>query len=113
LYREGKRLAGRNAVVIQPGKIDRSPCGTGLSARMAVLHAKGQMQVNDKLIGRSIIGSCFEGQILGRIAVGEHVAIRPAISGQGWITGTHQHTIDPTDPWPQGYRISDTWPEML
>ncbi len=113
LYREGKHLAGRNAVVIQPGKIDRSPCGTGLSARMAVLHAKGQMQVNDKLIGRSIIGSCFEGQILGRIAVGEHVAIRPAISGQGWITGTHQHTIDPTDPWPQGYRISDTWPEML
>jgi proline racemase len=71
------------------------------------------MQVKDKLIGRSIIGSCFEGQILGCIAVGEHDAIRPAISGQGWITGTHQHTIDPTDPWPQGYRISDTWPAML
>ena len=113
LYREGEDLAGRNAVVIQPGKIDRSPCGTGVSARMAVLHAKGQMQVDEKLIGRSIINSRFEGQILGRTTVGELDAIRPTISGQGWITGTHQYRLDPTDPWPEGYRISDTWPEKL
>ena len=76
-------MAGRNAVVIQPGTIDRSPCGTGVSARMAVLHAKGQIQVNEKLIGRSIINSRFEGQILGRTTVGGLDAIRPTISGQG------------------------------
>jgi proline racemase len=71
------------------------------------------MQVDEKLIGRSIINSRFEGQILGRTTVGGLDAIRPTISGQGWITGTHQYRLDPTDPWPEGYRISDTWPEKL
>jgi proline racemase len=79
----GEDLAGRNAVVIQPGTIDLSPCGTSVSARMAVLHAKGQMQVDEKLIGKSVINSRFEGQILGRTTVGGLDAIRPTISGQG------------------------------
>ena len=108
MHKEGENLSGLNAAVIQPGKIDRAPCGTGLCARMAVLHAKGQMQIGNKLISRSVINSQVEGEIVKPTKVGEIDAIMPTFSGQGWITGTHQHTLDPTDPWPEGYRISDT-----
>lgn len=97
------------AVAIQPGKIDRSPTGTALSARMAILHAQGKMAVGDRLTARSIIGSCFEGRILGATEVRGRPAIRPEISGRGWITGIHQHMLDPDDPWPGGYRLNDTW----
>lgn len=97
------------AVAIRPGKVDRSPTGTALSARMAVLHARGQMKVGDRLTARSLIGSRFSGRILGETRVGDHPAILPEISGRGWITGTHQHMLDPSDPWPEGYRLSDTW----
>ncbi len=97
------------AVAIQPGKVDRSPTGTALSARMAVLHAKGIMKAGDRLTARSVIGSQFSGQIMGETTVGILPAIEPEISGRGWITGTHQHMLDPSDPWPQGYRLSDTW----
>ncbi|MEZ5871663.1 MAG: proline racemase family protein [Nitratireductor sp.] len=97
------------AVAIQPGKVDRSPTGTALCARMAVLHARGRMKVGDRLTARSLIGSTFSGQILGETLVGGKPAIRPEISGRAWITGIHQHMLDPADPWPQGYRLSDTW----
>ncbi|PWL35494.1 MAG: hypothetical protein DCO97_09415, partial [Marivita sp. XM-24bin2] len=97
------------AVAIQPGKVDRSPTGTALSARMAVLQARGRMAVGERLTARSIIGSTFTGTILGETTVGNLAAIRPEISGRGWITGTHQHMLDPSDPWPEGYRLSDTW----
>ena len=97
------------AVAIQPGKVDRSPTGTALSARMAVLHARGIMKTGDRLTARSIIGSTFAGQILAETSVGALPAIQPEISGRGWITGIHQHMLDPSDPWPQGYRLSDTW----
>lgn len=97
------------AVAIQPGKIDRSPTGTALSARMALLHAQGLMKVGDRLRVRSIIESTFEGTILGKTEVGGKPAIHPEISGRGWITGTHQHMLDPSDPWPEGYRLTDTW----
>ncbi|MEE3070743.1 MAG: proline racemase family protein [Pseudomonadota bacterium] len=97
------------AVAIQPGKVDRSPTGTALSARMAVLHAKGMMKLGDRLTARSVIGSQFSGQIMGETTIGTLPAIEPEISGRGWITGTHQHMLDPSDPWPQGYRLSDTW----
>lgn len=97
------------AVAIQPGKVDRSPTGTALSARMAVLHARGQMQIGDRLTARSVIGSIFSGTILGETRVGNRPAILPEISGRGWITGIHQHMLDPSDPWPEGYRLSDTW----
>ena len=103
-------LTAANAVVIRPGKIDRSPCGTGCSARMAVLHAKGQMQDGERFVGRSIIGSEFHCRIAGLIEVAGRPAIHPCLSGRAWITGTHQHLLDPSDPWPQGYRLSDTWP---
>ena len=102
--------SGANAVVIRPGKIDRSPCGTGCSARMAVLQAKGLLQVGERFIGRSIIGSEFHCRIDSMTEVAGRVAIYPCISGRAWITGTHQHLLDPGDPWPQGYRLSDTWP---
>ncbi|MDT4872564.1 putative trans-3-hydroxy-L-proline dehydratase [compost metagenome] len=97
-------------MVIRPGKIDRSPCGTGCSARMAVLHAKGQLQPGEAFVGRSIIGSEFHCRIEALTEVAGRPAIIPSISGRAWITGTHQHLLDPSDPWPGGYRLSDTWP---
>ncbi len=100
----------RNAVVIDPGKIDRSPCGTGCSARMAALHAKGEMKVGDRMVGRSIIDSRFDCAIVSETRLGEKPAIIPSIRGRAWITGTHEIMLDPDDPWPQGYRLSDTWP---
>ncbi|MEP4149449.1 MAG: proline racemase family protein [Halioglobus sp.] len=102
----------KNAVVIQPGKIDRSPTGTGVSARMAVLHARGLMDVGEQYIARSIINSRFDGRIVKTCKVGNKDAIIPELSGRAWLTGTYQHLLDPTDPWPQGYRIGDTWPVL-
>ncbi len=109
-HRDGV-LTGRNTVAIDPGKIDRSPCGTGCSARMAVLHARGEMQIGDRYIANSIIGSRFDCTILKKTTIGDKVAIIPTIRGRGWITGTHQLMCDPDDPWPNGYRLTDTWPE--
>jgi proline racemase len=97
------------AVAIQPGKVDRSPTGTALSARMALLHARGVMKTGDRLTACSVIGSTFSGTIIGETKVGGRAAIIPEISGRGWITGIHQHMLDPSDPWPEGYRLSDTW----
>lgn len=99
-----------NAVTIDPGKIDRSPTGTGLSARMAVLRARGQMEVGDRLRMRSIIGSQFDGRIIDDTDIGDTTAIIPTITGRAWITGTSQIMVDPDDPWPTGYRVADTWP---
>ncbi|MFT5045393.1 MAG: proline racemase [Porticoccaceae bacterium] len=101
---------GRNAVAIEPGKIDRSPTGTGCSARLAVLHARNQIEVGEVFIGVSIIDSMFHCRIEETTSIGDTPAIRPSISGRGFITGTHQHLLDPDDPWPSGYRLSDTWP---
>lgn len=110
LQRDAAGLRAKSVVSIQPGKLDRSPTGTAVSARMALLHAKGEMAVGDSLTGVSIIGSEFHGKILGTTQVGSLPAIRPQISGRAWVTGTHQHMLDPDDPWPEGYRIADTWP---
>ena len=101
---------GRNAVVIQPGKIDRSPCGTGCSARMAVLHARGELNIGEPFQGRSIIDSRFDCTIDEEVKLDGKSAIVTAIAGRAWITGTHRHTLDPDDPWPAGHRLSDTWP---
>ena len=107
--RDGTELRAGSAVAVQPGKVDRSPTGTALSARMAVLHAKGEMTLEDRLTIVSVIGSTFVGRIVGETTVGSRAAVIPELSGRGWITGIHQHMLDPTDPWPQGYRLSDTW----
>ena len=109
LTRDGSELRAGAAVAIRPGKVDRSPTGTALSARMAVLHARGQMGLGDRLTAVSLIGSTFAGRILGTTTIGNVPAILPEISGRGWITGTHQHMLDPSDPWPEGYRLTDTW----
>jgi len=101
---------GRNAVVIRPGKIDRSPTGTGCSARMAVLHARGDLRVGDRFRGVSIIDSAFDCRIEGETVLHGIPAILPSVSGRAWLTGTTQLHLDPRDPWPQGYRLSDTWP---
>ncbi|WP_170412410.1 trans-3-hydroxy-L-proline dehydratase [Ruegeria arenilitoris] len=102
-------LTGKSAVAIQPGKVDRSPTGTAVSARMALMAAKGQMTVGQTFEAVSIIGSRFTGRIAAETRVGDRPAITPEISGRGWITGIHQHMLDPDDPWPGGYRLSDTW----
>ncbi len=102
--------SGRNTVVIDPGKLDRSPTGTGCSARMAVLHAKGILKEGDRFTGISIIDSRFDCRIERTTEIGGRAAIVPSISGRAWITGTHQHMLDAQDPWPGGYRLSDTWP---
>lgn len=103
-------LIGANAVAIRPGKVDRSPTGTGCCARMAVLHAKGRMRVGDRYVAHSIIGSTFHCHIDAETTLDGRSAIIPVIAGQAWITGTHQHMLDPSDPYPNGYRLSDTWP---
>ena len=110
LAEENGELVGPNAVCVRPGKIDRSPTGTGCSARMAVLHAQGRMRVGDRYRARSIIGSEFECGIDSVTSVGEINAIVPTVSGRAWITGMHQLMLDPDDPWPEGYRLADTWP---
>jgi proline racemase len=110
LREEDGVLTGSNAVAIRPGKVDRSPTGTGCSARMAVLHAKGRIRVGDRYLARSIIGSTFHCYIESRTMIAGRPAVIPVVAGQGWITGTHQHLLDPTDPYPEGYRLSDTWP---
>jgi proline racemase len=102
-------LQARSAVAIRPGKIDRSPTGTAVSARLAVLHARGQIEDGETLTATSIIGSTFTGRIVGAAQVGDIAAVIPEISGSAWITGTHQHMLDPADPWPEGYRVGDTW----
>lgn len=112
LTRDGNELQGPNAVVIRPGKIDRSPTGTGCSARMAVLSARGLMREGDVYRARSIIGSEFVCRIARQATIGGRPAIVPIISGRGWITGVSQYMLDPSDPWPSGYRLSDTWPRM-
>lgn len=108
--RRAGKLSTRHAVAIRPGKIDRSPTGTGISARMALLHAHGRMKVGDSLHASSIIGSEFVGRIDAEVDIAGRRGIRPAISGTAFITGTSSMRIDPDDPWPEGYRLSDTWP---
>ena len=110
IFEEEGIKVSRNTVVIDPGKLDRSPCGTGCSARMAVLSAKGEMKKGDRMIGRSIIDSRFDCSIVNEVNIGNKKAIIPLIRGRAWITGTHQLTLDTDDPWPEGYRLTDTWP---
>lgn len=105
-------LTGANAVTIRPGKIDRSPCGTGCSARMAVLHARGVMKIGDPFIGVSLVGSRFVCRIEASAEVAGRPAIIPSIQGRAWVTGFQQHLLDPDDPWPEGYRLADTWPRL-
>ncbi|WP_323035572.1 trans-3-hydroxy-L-proline dehydratase [Pararhodobacter sp.] len=100
----------RHAVAIEPGKIDRSPTGTAVSARLALLRARGQIESRVPLTAYSLIGSQFQGKIIETGMMGDTPTVTPEISGRAWLTGTSQLMLDPDDPWPRGYRLSDTWP---
>lgn len=102
----------RHAVVIEPGKVDRSPTGTAVSAQLALMHRRGQIAQGQVLSARSLIGSQFQGRIVAQAQLGALPAIVPEISGRGWITDTRQLLLDSDDPWPRGYRLNDTWSSM-
>ncbi|KAA0098978.1 hypothetical protein CIW49_14015 [Mycolicibacterium sp. P1-18] len=102
-------LTARNTVVVSPGRLDRSPCGTGSSARMAVMHAKGQLGTGDRFRHESIIGSVFDCRVESETTVGGYSAIVPSVAGQAWISGLCQIGLDPTDPFPRGYTVGDVW----
>ena len=106
---DGAGTVSRNAVVVAPGRIDRSPCGTGTCARLAVLHARGSLRAGQGFTHESIIGSRFEAAIASETAVGGRPAIVPTIAGQAWITGVFQHGVDPADPFKAGYTLPDLW----
>ena len=109
--KDGRRVA-RHCVAIRPGKIDRSPTGTAVSARLALMHAKGEARVGDEVVFKSLLDSAFVGRIESETEIGGVAAIRPSVEGRAWIMGTRQLMLDPGDPWPTGYRMSDTWPNV-
>ncbi len=98
-------LHGRHAMAIHPGWFDRSPCGTGTSARLAQQHARGNIAVGQEIVNESFIGTRFGARILGETTVGDRPGILPSITGRAWITGTAQYMLDPTDPFPAGFEL--------
>ena len=94
---------GRAATVIHPGWIDRSPCGTGTSARMALLHHRGELALDTPYVHASFIGSRFEGRLIATTTVGGRAAVIPTIRGRAWISGRSELVLDPTDPFPAGF----------
>ncbi|WP_405653746.1 proline racemase family protein [Streptomyces sp. NBC_00019] len=114
-------VSGRNTVVLPNGEVDladpatwtgsldRSPCGTGTCARMAALHARGELPLNTPFVHESIINTTFTGTLLDTTHVGPYEAVLPTISGRGWITGFNQYVLDDTDPFPHGYTLGDLW----
>jgi proline racemase len=109
LYREDGVLTSKNAVVVSPGRIDRCPCGTGTSARMALLQARGELEIGETFKHLSLIDTEFQCKIVETADVGGQPAIVPQVSGRAWLTGISNYGIDPDDPFPNGYRLSDTW----
>ncbi len=99
----------RTCTTLKPGRVDRSPCGTGSSANLAVLHARGELQVGDGRRSRSIIGGEFLAEAIGETTVGGRPAVLPRITGQAWIYGREFMRMDDNDPFPRGFALSDTW----
>jgi len=103
----------RNAVVVSTGAmsgvLDRSPCGTGTCAKMAVLHAKGKLPLGQDFVHEGILGTTFTGRLIEETRVGPYAAVVPTLSGQGWITGFAQYVVDPEDPFPDGFTVGDIW----
>jgi proline racemase len=95
----------RSATSIHPGWLDRSPCGTGTSAKLAALHARGELGVGEEFVNRSVIGTRFGGRIVEETRVGGLPAIVPEITGRAWITGMGQYVLDPEDPFPAGFSL--------
>jgi proline racemase len=101
--------SAKNAVVVSPGRLDRSPCGTGSSARMALMHARGELAVGEEFTHCSILDTQFNCRIEATATVGGTAAVIPNIGGRAWLTGVSYYGTDPEDPFPQGYRLNDTW----
>ncbi|MEV0587720.1 proline racemase family protein [Nonomuraea sp. NPDC050310] len=93
----------RHAMAIHPGWFDRSPCGTGTSARLAQLHARGELPLERDFVNESFIGTRFIGRLIGETTVGGRPAVLPTITGRAWVTGTAQYFLDPRDPFPEGF----------
>ena len=91
------------------GAIDRSPCGTGTCARMAVMHAKGQLALDEDFVHEGILGTVFTGRLIEKTRVGPYEAVVPTLSGTAWITGLAQYVVDPEDPFPDGFTVGDIW----
>ena len=91
------------------GAIDRSPCGTGTSAKMAVLYAKGQLSLGDEFRHEGILGTVFTGRVAEEVAIGGYRGIVSTITGTAWITGHATYVVDPSDPFPDGFTIGDIW----
>ncbi|GLS86057.1 proline racemase [Cypionkella aquatica] len=99
----------RTCTTLKPGRVDRSPCGTGSSANLAAMYARGQVAVGDRRVSRSIIGGTFTAEAIGGAVVGNLPAVLPRITGQAWIYGREQLRISPDDPFASGFALSDTW----
>jgi proline racemase len=95
----------RAATSIHPGWLDRSPCGTGTSARLAALHARGALGVGEPFVNESVIGTRFTGRIAEETEVAGRPAVVPEITGRAWITAMGQYLLDPSDPFPAGFRL--------
>ncbi len=106
--RDGVKTA-KNAVVVSPGRIDRSPCGTGSSARMALLHARGELTIGERFRHISILDTEFDCRLVAAADIGGLPAVVTEIGGRAWITGVSHYGVDPEDPFPAGYRLNDTW----
>jgi proline racemase len=106
--RDGVKTA-KNAVVVSPGRIDRSPCGTGSSARMALMHARGELTMGERFVHTSILDTEFACAIEAETKVGGGTAVVTRVGGRAWLTGVSYYGSDPDDPFPHGYRLNDTW----
>ena len=96
---------GRAATAIHPGWIDRSPCGTGTSARMALLHGRGELALGAEYVHESLLGTRFVGRLVEQAEVGGRLAVVPEITGSAWVTAVGRHLLDPDDPFPAGFRV--------
>ena len=105
------RLTYQTCTTLPPGRVDRSPCGTGSSANLATLSARNLVEVGDALTSRSTIGGEFQVELLGLTTVGGKPAVLPRVTGRAWIYGLHQIGLDPDDPLAAGFMLSDTWGE--
>jgi len=101
-------LRADNVATFGDRTIDRSPCGTGTCARMAVLHARGELRVGQRFVSQSIIGTHFIGHILEETHLGDYRAIIPRVAGRAYLTGFHQFVLDPDDPFPYGFSLTQS-----
>ena len=115
------RAHRRNAVVVSTGALDwsrpetwtgaldRSPCGTGTCAAMAVLHARGELPLDEDFVHEGILGTRFVGRLVEETTVGDRPAVVPTLGGRAWITGFAEYVLDDSDPFPEGFTVGDIW----